>query len=76
MAKIEFCEGVRCKKCGNIIAKPNVFTPELCQKCGTKIIDKDIGCKSYTIVGGEDVVVKVTHKFFKDMYEVVENTTE
>ena len=73
MAKIEFVEGVRCKQCGNIITGIYAFTPELCQKCGTKIINIHIGRKSYTTNdNGEDVIVKVTHKFFRDIYEVVE----
>lgn len=72
MAKIEFREGIQCKKCGDIIAYVYMFTPDLCQCCGARIIDKNNANKSYKAdKDGKDVVVKVTHKFFKDTYEVV-----
>lgn len=77
MANIEFVEGVRCKKCGNIIAQPTIFVKELCQSCGAKLIDINIGRKTYSLSSNaESVTVKVTHKFFKDIYEVVEVNNE
>ncbi len=73
MANVEFCEGIRCKKCGKLIVNPTVFTSELCQGCGTKLLDINLARKSYNLTtSGEDVTVKVTHKFFKDIYTVVE----
>ena len=73
MSRVEFTNGIQCKKCGNIIVQPTIFTSELCQKCGTKLLDIDISDKSYTVdKGGKGVTVKVTHKFFRDIYEVVE----
>lgn len=73
MANIEFVEGIRCKKCGNIIAQPTIFTKELCQNCGAKLIDTNINRRTYSLSdNAESVTVKVTHKFFKDICEVVE----
>ena len=72
MARIEYVKGIRCKQCGNLIANVTIFTPELCQECGALLIDKDIQDRRYTIEkDGESVVIKATHKLFRDMYEVV-----
>lgn len=77
MANTEFVEGIRCKKCGKIIAQPTVFTRELCQGCGAKLIDTNISKRTYSLSdNAESVTVKVTHKFFKDIYEVVEVNNE
>lgn len=77
MANTEFIEGIRCKKCGKIIAQPTVFTRELCQGCGAKLIDTNINKRTYSLSdNAESVTVKVTHKFFKDIYEVVEVNNE
>ena len=77
MADIEFVEGIRCKRCGKIIAQPTIFTRELCQGCGAKLIDVNIGRKTYSLLNdAESVTIKVTHKFFKDVYEVVEVNNE
>ena len=77
MANIEFVEGIRCKKCGKIIAQPTIFTRELCQGCGIKLIDINTERKTYSLSNNaECVTIKVTHKFFKDVYEVVEVNNE
>ena len=77
MANIEFVEGIRCKKCGSVIAQPTIFTRELCQSCGAKLIDTNINRRTYLLSNNaESVTVKVTHKFFKDIYEVVEVNNE
>ncbi len=73
MNNIEFVKGVQCQKCGNIIAYVRSDTPELCQKCGADLIYKDLSDQSYNIgKDGKSVTVKVTHKFFKDVYEIVD----
>lgn len=77
MANIEFVEGVRCKRCGEIIAKPTILTSELCQGCGVRLMDINISKRTYSLSNNaENVTVKVTHKFFKDIYEVVEVNNE
>ena len=77
MANIEFVEGVRCKRCGKIIAKPTILTRELCQGCGVRLMDINISKRIYSLSNNaESVTVKVTHKFFKDIYEVVEVNNE
>ena len=77
MANIEFVEGIRCKKCGKIIAQPTIFTRELCQSCGAKLININIKRKTYSLSNdAESVIIKVTHKFFRDVYEVVEVNNE
>ena len=73
MANIEFVEGIRCKKCGNIITQPTIFTRELCQDCGVKLIDINTQRRTYSLSSdAESVTVKIIHKFFKNVYEVVE----
>lgn len=73
MAKISFVDGVQCKRCGNIVADLRITTPELCQNCGARIIDKDIADRSFAVVEyGKSVTIKVTSRFFKDTFEVVE----
>lgn len=77
MANIEFVEGVRCKRCGEIIVQPTIFTRELCQGCGARLIDTNISRRTYSLSNNaESVTIKVTHKFFKDIYEVVEVNNE
>ena len=76
MAKVEFVEGIQCNKCGNIIVDTNIFTPELCQKCGTKIMSTSISNRTYSCKDSKSVIVKVTHKFFKDIYEVVRENND
>ena len=72
MANIEFVEGIRCKKCGKTIAQPTIFTKELCQGCGVKLININTERKTYSLLNNaESVTIKVTHKFFKDVYEIV-----
>ena len=71
MPRIEFVEGIQCNKCGNIIIDPTILTPVLCQKCGTKIMSIDIKNRTYSCKDSKSVIVKVTHKFFKDVYEAV-----
>ena len=76
MAKVEFVEGIQCKKCGNIVVEPNILTPELCQKCGAKIMSTSINNRTYRCEDSKSVIVKVTHKFFKDVYEVVRENND
>lgn len=77
MANIEFVKGVRCKRCGEIIAQPTIFTSELCQGCGAKLIDTNISRRTYSLSdNAESVTIKVIHKFFKDVYKVVEVNNE
>lgn len=72
MANIEFVEGIVCKKCGNLIVKPTIFTRELCQCCGEKLIDINMRRKTYSLLNNaQSVKVKITHKFFRDDYDVV-----
>lgn len=77
MARIEFIQGVQCKRCGKILqgnqgAEITLSTPELCQNCGTHLIDKHINTNSFkTMEGGRNVVIKATHKLFSTIYEVV-----
>ena len=73
MANIEFIEGIRCKRCSETIVQPTIFTRELCQGCGVKLIDVNTERKTYSLSSNaESVTIKITHKFFKDVYEVVE----
>lgn len=76
MSRIEFVEGIQCNKCGNVIINPDIFTSELCQKCGTKIMSTSIINKTYSNKDSKSVIVKVTHKFFKDVYEVVRENND
>ena len=76
MAKVEFVEGIQCNECGNITIKPNIFTPEICQKCGSKILLKSINNRTYSNKNSKSVIVKVTHKFFTDVYEVVRENVD
>lgn len=76
MSKVEFVEGIQCNKCGNIVVDPNILTPELCQKCGTKIMSTSITDRTYSCKDSKAVIVKVTHKFFKDVYEVVRENND
>lgn len=77
MADIEFVEGIICKRCGEIIAQPTILTRELCQGCGARLMDINISRRTYSLSNNaESVTVKVTHKFFKDIYEVVEVNNE
>ena len=72
MARVEFREGIQCTKCNNIII-PDLFTSELCQECGTKLININYRNRTYSRRGCcKEVTVKVTHKLFHDIYEVVE----
>lgn len=62
MANIEFVEGIRCKKCGKIIVQPTIFTKELCQGCGVKLIDINTERKTYSLSNDtEGVTIKATH---------------
>ena len=71
MARIEYKQGIECKKCGNIIYRLEDLH-SLCQECGAHIIDsfsrKDgIGLTSEA----KGIVVKVTYKLFSEKYEKV-----
>ena len=77
MANIEFVEGIRCKRCGKTIAQPTILKRELCQGCGVKLIDINTQRSRYSLSSdAESVTIKVTHKFFKDVYEVMEVNNE
>jgi DNA-directed RNA polymerase subunit RPC12/RpoP len=78
MSRIEFVEGIQCNKCGNILIESdlNIFTPELCQKCGTKLISTSRTNRTYRCEDSKSVIVKVTHKFFTDTYEVVRENND
>lgn len=70
--RVEFINGVQCAKCGKIVC-PTILTSELCQGCGAKILSINMSRKTYDCEGqGRPVTVKVTHKLFRDIYEVVE----
>lgn len=78
MARIEFVEGIQCKCCGEILldklqnAQITIYTPELCQNCGTHLITKHISTNGYMPTkNARSVVIKVTHKFIFDTYEVI-----
>lgn len=72
MARVEFREGIQCTKCNKIII-PDLFTSELCQGCGTKLMDINYSNRTYSRCECcKDVTVKITHKLFSDIYEVVE----
>ena len=73
MAKITFVEGVKCTKCGNLIAEPTIFTSQLCQNCGARIMTINVAGRSYEATyAGKSVTLKVTHKLFGDIIEEVE----
>ena len=77
MARVEYKEGVVCKKCGHMALPP--FYNHLCQGCGDKIVhDSDIKIKNRVLNGSYTVTdnvliatIKVTHKLFRDTYELV-----
>lgn len=73
MPRVDFVEGIQCKKCGHIIAEPTIFTKELCQKCGAKLIHINIATRNYTVLpDGEEITIKRTHKLFHNILERVD----
>ena len=73
MPRVEFVEGIQCKKCGNIIISPTIFTKELCQKCGAQIINMNFAKRTYAPgLYGEEITVKVTHGLFHNTLEKVD----
>ena len=72
MAKVEFVEGIQCKKCGHMVAEINIYTKQLCQECGAHIMDIDLADRSVSKgPDGKWVVIKVTHKLFHNILEFV-----
>jgi hypothetical protein len=73
MPKVEYKQGIECKCCGDIIYKIPMHQ-RLCQECGAQIID-DVDSNYSVTLGkyGRGIVVKVTHKMFRDIYEKVRN---
>lgn len=73
MAKIEYERGVKCKRCGEIYISINRFQScILCQECGAHIANFDKTNRALEVTNNADIItVKVTHKFFKDIYEEV-----
>lgn len=70
MAKVEFYPGIKCKNCGKIEIPP--FGNQLCQGCGTKVVDGHNSKDGFLINRNADMIsVKVTHKLFKTIYEEV-----
>ena len=73
MARVTYEKGVKCLKCGNLITTVNRFNRTiLCQECGAYIGDFDLSKKELLITdNAKDVVIKVTHKLFSNIYEEV-----
>lgn len=73
MARVTYEQGIKCKKCGNLIVNINRFTRcVLCQSCGAHLMDFDYVNLEGSVSKNADVVtVKVTHKLFSDIYEEV-----
>ena len=73
MARVEFVDGIQCKKCGNMIAQPTIFTKERCQKCGAKLMDVHVAERNYSLTEyGEEITIKRTHKLFHNILERVD----
>ena len=69
MARTEFVQGIKCKKCGKMEIPP--FSHHLCQSCGTHVI-KGYEKDGWVVTKNADIIaIKVTHKLFKDIYEEV-----
>ena len=73
MPRVDFIEGIQCKKCGNIVAEPTIYTKELCQKCGAKLINMNFVKRTYSLAEcGEEITIKRTHKLFHTILERVD----
>ena len=72
MAKVEFIEGIQCKQCGHMVGDMNIYTSELCQQCGARIMEIDLVDRSVSQgPEGKWVAIKVTNKLFRKIYEFV-----
>jgi deoxycytidylate deaminase len=66
MAKHEFVAGIQCKKCGYMIADIDIYTSELCQECGTHIMNANLTNRTYVVTkDGRDVIIKRTKRLFR-----------
>ena len=71
MAKVKFSPGIKCKNCGRIEIPP--FGNQLCQGCGTKVVDGHNWKDGFLINKNADIInVKVTKTLFKTIYEEME----
>lgn len=73
MARVIYEQGVKCKQCGKLHVTIDRFKRVvLCQRCGTHLMDFDPITREGIVQENADIVtVKVTHKFFSDIYEEV-----
>lgn len=74
MATVE--RGIKCKRCGKIVAPIWAYTNDYCQKCGAYILDNRYqkeGRKVYHAKqDGQHVVVKIRNFLFFKTYKVLE----
>lgn len=72
MPRVDFVEGIQCRKCGHMIVEPTIFTKELCQKCGAKLININVAERTYFVAeNAEEITIKRTHKLFHNILERV-----
>ena len=73
MARIEFIKGVQCKQCGYIVGDFDMCTSELCQNCGTHILNIDYAARECEETdNARRIIIKATRRIFRpDIYEFV-----
>ena len=74
MAYVTYEQGIKCRKCGEFRTSIKRFNAHvLCQGCGAHIGDFNLSERELLVTDNADIVtLKVTHKLFSNICEVVE----